>query len=86
MFEWLAGVAFHYSSAMIEKLPPETIDAGNWVRQEITHECVRKINEWNRGSEWPAVFPELLMKLWDDGYGNLVFRTIREVGDERANG
>lgn len=72
--------------AMIAKLPPETIEAANWVRQEITHECVRMVNEWNRGDEWPAVFPDLLMKLWDDGYGNLVFRTIREVRDERANG
>jgi hypothetical protein len=38
------------------------------------------------GRPWPAVFPELLIKLWDDGYGNFVFRTIREVRDERANG
>lgn len=86
MFEWLAGVAFHYSSAMIEKLPPEIIDTANWVRQEITHESVRKIDDWNQGREWPSIYRELLMKLWDDGWGNLVYRTIREVRDERLNG
>jgi hypothetical protein len=83
MFEWLAGVALHYSSA--KTFPPETIDAANWVRQEITHECVRNINEWNQFAEWPPVYRELLMILWDDGWGNLLFRTIREVQDERTN-
>jgi len=83
MFEWLAGVALHYSSA--KKFPPETIESANWVREEITHECVRKINEWNQLDEWPPVYRELLMILWDDGWGNLLFRTIREVQDERTN-
>jgi hypothetical protein len=82
MFEWLTALAFHHNSSSTEPIGAEVIAVGDAVRNDITHECIKLICERNPIGEWPPGYRELLMKLWGDGFGNLLSRTIREVRDE----
>jgi hypothetical protein len=82
MFEWLTALAFHHNRPPAEAIGVEVIAVGASVRRDITHECINLMCQRVPIGEWPPGYRELLMKLWGDGFGNLLSRTIREVRNE----
>jgi hypothetical protein len=85
LFEWLTAVAFYNNKGPIEVISTDAMDAATAIRKDITHGCIRMINEPNQGGDFPTDSRELLMKLWDDWQGNLVSRTIRDVGEKKLS-